>query len=145
MNSKDDAIYRLRLAEGFLKESQQNLEYGQIRSCVDNSQLAIENGAKAVIIYFSPLAKTHNPVNVLRRLSEQEELTPEIERLINELLPLMEGFGEEKHILTDYGDEETYTLPWDLFDKEDAREAVDRACKVIDLARKVVGKIIGEN
>ncbi|MBU1487677.1 HEPN domain-containing protein [bacterium] len=144
MNSKDDAKYRLKLAEGFLKEARQNFDYRQIRSCVDNSQLAIENGAKAVIICFGPLGKTHNPVNALRRILKQEKLTSEIERLINDLLPLIEGFGEEKHILIDYGDEESYTLPWNLFDENDAREAVERACKVIDLARKVVGKIIGE-
>lgn len=144
MNSKDDAWYRLRLAEGFLKEAQENLNYGQIRACVDNSQLAIENGAKAVVICFGPLGRTHNPVNALKRLTEKEDLINDTERLIDKMISLMEGFGEEKHILTDYGDEETYTLPWDLFDEEDAKEAIERAREVIDLARKVVAKIIGE-
>lgn len=141
MNSENDAKYRLKLAEGFLKEAEENLGYGQIRACVSNSQLAIENGAKAVILCFGPLGRTHNPANVLNRLVAKEEIAGDIKEFINKMIPLLEGFGEEKHILTDYGEEETYTLPWDIFDEDDAKEAVNTSRKVIDSAREVVEKI----
>jgi len=40
--------YRLKVAQGFLVEGQQDLNTQRWRSAVDNAQLATENAAKAV-------------------------------------------------------------------------------------------------
>ncbi|MGH2352681.1 MAG: HEPN domain-containing protein [Chloroflexota bacterium] len=49
MSTSEDTRYRLRLAEGFLQEAHQDFALQRWRSCVDNSQLATENAAKAVL------------------------------------------------------------------------------------------------
>lgn len=61
MNFKADAEYRKRLAGGFLNEARLNFKYQLWRSCVDNSQLSIENSGKMISALFEPVEKTHNP------------------------------------------------------------------------------------
>ena len=49
MTGDEDAAYRLRMAQGFLDEARQDVELGRWQSAVDNSQLAVENAAKAAL------------------------------------------------------------------------------------------------
>ena len=49
MTGDQDAAYRLRVAQGFLDEARQDVELGRWRATVDNSQLTVENAAKAVL------------------------------------------------------------------------------------------------
>jgi HEPN domain-containing protein len=42
MDSEQDVNFRLRLAEGFLQEAEEDLTLSRWRSCVDNAQLAVE-------------------------------------------------------------------------------------------------------
>lgn len=44
MKASDEVAYRLALAAGFLAEAEQDVNLGRWRSCVDNAQLAAENG-----------------------------------------------------------------------------------------------------
>jgi len=53
MQVTEETRYRLRLAEGFLIEAQQDAGWERWRSCADNSQLAVENAAKAVLAMLS--------------------------------------------------------------------------------------------
>lgn len=55
MQTGEEARYRMRLAAGFLEEARQDLELKRYRSCVDNSQLAAENAAKAVLALAAPV------------------------------------------------------------------------------------------
>lgn len=48
MNAPADISYRLALAKGFLAEAEQDITLGRWRSCVDNSQLAVENSGKTI-------------------------------------------------------------------------------------------------
>jgi hypothetical protein len=48
MNAPDDVSYRLALAKGFLAEAEQDMTLKHWRSCVDNSQLTVENAGKTV-------------------------------------------------------------------------------------------------
>jgi len=41
MDSERDVRYRLRLAEGFLGEAEEDVRSSRWRSCVDNAQLAV--------------------------------------------------------------------------------------------------------
>jgi len=43
-----------------------------------------------------------------------------------------------EHFLTDYGDEATHTLPWDLFTRVSAEEALAAARQSLQLAQEVV-------
>ncbi len=137
MHFKEDAEYRKRLAKGFLNEACLNLEHQLWRSCVDNSQLSIENSGKMIISLFEPVEKSHNPSRQLKRLVEQKKLSDAFKPHIDEILPILESFGIEEHFLTDYGDETTRTDPWSLFDEEDAKEALKMAERCYSLADEI--------
>lgn len=67
MKASTEALYRLRLAQGFWKEAQQDMALGRWRAAVDNSQLCVENAAKAVLGLLGPIGRTHNPAVKLRQ------------------------------------------------------------------------------
>jgi HEPN domain-containing protein len=127
VNYKEDAEYRKRLAQGFLNEARVNFAHQLWRSCVDNSQLSIENSGKMIIALFEPVEKTHNPSHQLKRLVEQRKLSGAFETQIEDIIAILDKFGIEEHFMTDYGDEATHTDPWSLFGEEDAREALEMA------------------
>jgi HEPN domain-containing protein len=140
MNSQDDVRYKLKLAEGFLKESEEDIRLKRWRSCVDNSQLSAENSAKAILLLFGLPVKTHNPSKQLLILLGIDDISIEIRKKIKEIIPTFKELGFEEHIMTDYGDEETYTLPWDLFDEESASSAINTAKICYQSAFEIVKK-----
>ncbi|MBI4684870.1 MAG: HEPN domain-containing protein [Nitrospirae bacterium] len=137
MHFKDDAEYRKRLAKGFLEEARLNLKHQLWRSCVDNSQLSIENSGRMLIALFKPVEKSHNPSRQIKRLAEQKKLSDDFKSHIDEIVPILERFGIEEHFMTDYGDETTRTDPWSLFDDEDAKEALEMAERCYSLAEEI--------
>jgi HEPN domain-containing protein len=52
-----EAIYRLRLAEGFLEEARQDVVLQRWRSALDNSQLAVEHAVKSVLALLGPVVR----------------------------------------------------------------------------------------
>lgn len=59
--------------EGFLAEALQDFELSRWRSCVDNSQLAVENSGKTIIACFRPVEKSHNPARQVDDLLEKDD------------------------------------------------------------------------
>ena len=145
MHFKDDAEYRKRLAKGFLNEARLNLEYQLWRSCVDNSQLSIENSGKMIIALFEPVEKSHNPSRQLNRLVHQKRLDEILKPQVDEIVPILDRFGIEEHFMTDYGDEATRTDPWSLFDEDDAREALEMAERCYSLAEVIYTAYLKES
>ncbi len=137
MNSKAESRYRLELAEGFLNEAEQDFGLSRWRSCVDNSQLAVENSGKTIIACFKPIEKSHNPARQVADLMEREEIAQELVEHIRIIVPLLEKLGFEEHLKTDYGDEDTYKSPWELFKEDDAAEALGIARKCVGIAKAV--------
>jgi HEPN domain-containing protein len=137
VNSREDSEYRLRLARGFLHEARHNFEHALWRSCVDNSQLTVENCAKTVIAIFEPVEKTHDPSHQIKKLISRRPGDPELTQMLEDLVPMAEKFSSEKHFMTDYGDEVTKTDPWTLFGKQEAREALDMAEKAFQISESV--------
>jgi len=131
MNSHEDVDYRLNLAKGFLKEVEEDFQLKRWRSCVDNAQLSVENSEKAILMLFGISPKTHEPAKHLGKLIQGSEIPIGIRDLIKEILPDFLILGLEEHCMTDYRDESTYTLPWEMFDEESAKPALDaaRQCK----------------
>ncbi len=138
MQSLDDARYRLRLAEGFLLEARQDLELQRWRSCVDNSQLTVENAAKAVLALLGPVGHTHEPAQLLRQAVEQGRYPEAWQSALRELAACAELLGLSVHIESDYGDEVERRTPWELFGEEDARRAVSLAETAASLARRLL-------
>lgn len=143
VNSKDDVEYRYRLALGFLEEAQEDFELKRWRSCVDNAQLSVENFGKTVLMVFGMSSKTHEPGKHLAKVIQDERIPRNIRQAIKDLLPNVIILGDEEHFMTDYGDEASYRLPWDLFDENAAGAALETAqnCrpateKILELVKK---------
>lgn len=138
MNSKADVAYRLNLAKGFLREAEEDLQLERWRSCVDNSQLCVENSGKAILMLFGVSSKTHEPAKHLAQLIKNEQVLSQIRERLKEFLPDFLTLGVEEHFMTDYGDETSYKLPWELFDRESAITAIESARRCKSAAEEVV-------
>jgi HEPN domain-containing protein len=94
---------------------------------VDNAQLSVENAGKAVLMLFGISPKTHDPAKHLAHLIRDSNIPAEIEELIKNSLPDFLLLGLEEHLKTDYGDETSYKLLWEIFTEESASAALSVA------------------
>ena len=138
MDATEQAGYRLRLAEGFLQEARQDYDLLRWRSCVDNSQLAAEHAAKAVLALLGPVGRTHKPFVFLLQALDESRFPEALRTQIEAVAGCASLLGPEVHIRSDYGDEQTQKTPWELFDADRAREALSLAEKAASLARRIV-------
>ena len=139
MESGRDAHYRLRLAEGFLREAEQDCELERWRSAVDNSQLAVENAAKAVLSLVMPVSRVHNPAHLLRQAVDEGRFEGGMAEDVEALATYAELLGPDVHVQTDYGDEIGGRTPWEIFDSADAQQSLEMARRGAELARRLVG------
>lgn len=137
MPAPEEAFYRLRLVLGFLGEARQDFNLGRWRSCVNNSQLVTENAAKAVLALLGPVGRTHNPSLLLREALAAGEFPGEISSRVERLAECAELLGPDIHVQSDYGDEAGGLTPWELFDQDSARQALDLADEAGDLAQQL--------
>jgi HEPN domain-containing protein len=135
VSTSRDVDYRIALAAGFLAEADQDFTLERWRSCVDNAQLAVENAGKAALALFGIAPKTHDPARQIATVLRQQELPTGVSELLHAMLPDLLVLGTETHFLTDYGDEASYTLPWDLFTQQTAEEALQSARRLVQMAR----------
>ncbi len=136
-----ESLYRMRLAQGFLAESRQDRALSRWRSCVDNSQLATENAAKAVLALAAPVGRTHNPAALLRQALQAGTYPQAMRGEIEELTEHAELLGPDVHIRSDYGDETAGQTPWELFDRDAAEEALRMAEEAVHIAELVIAKM----
>jgi HEPN domain-containing protein len=139
VQTSEEARYRMRLAAGFLEEARQDLELKRYRSCVDNSQLAAENAAKAVLALVAPVGATHEPAVLLRRVLSSDAFPSALQPLVERLAQCAAKLGWSVHVETDYGDSSTMQTPWELFDEGDARQALALAEEAVRLASELIG------
>ena len=138
MNAHDLIEYRARLAEGFIKEAEQDFVLERWRSCVDNAQVATENSGKAVLALFGVVPKTHDPAQQVAQVLRTRSLPSTLRELMEKMLPDLLALGSAEHFLTDYGDEVAYKLPWDIFGKDAAADALQAARRSIEAARGII-------
>ncbi|MEW6716795.1 MAG: HEPN domain-containing protein [Chloroflexota bacterium] len=141
MNTPDEVAYHMALAEGFLSEAEQDKDLKRWRSCVDNAQLSAENSGKSVLALFQIVPKSHDPAKEIAVIIRNQRLPDSIRDKLQQLLPDLLALGLREHFLTDYGDETTYTLPWDLFTQESGQEALGAARSSIAKARGVIDSV----
>ncbi len=134
-----EAEYRLNLAEGFLVEARQDLHLERWRSCVDNSQLAVENAAKATLALLGPLGRTHNPAVLLRKALQEGRFLQGVRAQVERITECARLLGPDIHAQSDYGDEAGWKTPWELFSEADAKQALGLADEAVRLARELVG------
>src|SRR6266508_4130899 len=138
MHPQADAQYRVQLALGFLDEAHQDIQIQRWRSCVDNSQLAGENAAKAPLALLGPVGRTHAPATVLRRAMSAGRFSQDVRPDVERLAEVAEQLGWDVHMASDYGDEATRRTPWELFDETYAQQAIAQADEAVNLARRIV-------
>ena len=134
--------YRLRIAQGFLEESRQDLALSRWRSAVDNAQLAVENAAKAVLALIAPVGRTHNLAPLLRQALDEGRFDSAHRSAVQRLAECAELLGFDVHVQTDYGDEFLGLTSWELFDAQEAGDAVDMAEEAVALAQAVVQAVL---
>ncbi len=137
MRARDEVTYRLALAEGFLAEAEQDWNLQRWRSCVDNAQLAVENAGKAVLALFGAVPRTHDPALQMAAILRTQPVPAPIREMMQRLLPDLLALGSAEHFMTDYGDESIRALPWELFTRESAAEALDAARRAVPLAQEI--------
>lgn len=138
MRGFENAEYRLRLAEGFLAEAEQDRSLSRWRSCVDNAQLSIENAGKTALALWGVAAKTHDPAQPLATLLRSGQISAPADALVQQMLPHLLAFGAAEHFMTDYGDEATGTVPWDLFTEISAQDVLTSARSCVAAAQQLV-------
>ena len=145
MHATEEAEYRLRLAKGYLMEAREDVSASRWRSCVDGSQLAAENAAKAALSLLGPVGRTHNPAVPLRDALSRfpEGARPRVEKIAE----CAELLGPDVHIESDYGDESTWRTPWELYDESDAAEALGIAEAAVTQTQHLFAESVssGEN
>ena len=141
MNTRKDVEYRSKLASGFLEEAVQDFQLKRWRSCVSTAQLSVENSGKAILMAFGVTPKTHDPAKHLATLVTREDIPGPVLHKIKEILPDLITLGFDEHILTDYGDESPYALPWDIFDEGSAKTALDTARRAKSTAEEIVADV----
>jgi HEPN domain-containing protein len=141
VNSRYDVDYRYKLAVGFLQEAEEDFGLKRWRACVDNAQLSVENFGKTVLMLLGVSSKTHAPGKHLARFIQDEQIPQAIRDKIKDLLPNIIMLGDEEHFLTDYGDESSYRLPWDLFDEDSAISALEAARSCKPLTEKIIEEV----
>jgi HEPN domain-containing protein len=136
--SHPEVQYRLKLAQGFLEEARHDLQLGRWRSCADNSQLAAENAAKALLALIGPVGRTHNPGGMLFKALEEGRFPQEIEDAVRQVAECAERLGPDVHLESDYGDEARWRTPWELFDQAKASALFELAEKAVSLTQKII-------
>ena len=69
------------------------------------------------------------------------ELPKDIVNSIKDLMPDLLALGLEEHFMTDYGDESSYELPWELYDENSANQALGAARRCYAKAVMIVQMI----
>jgi len=127
MDSIEEAKYRLRLSEGFVKEAEEYFNLSHWRSCVSSAQLTVENASKAVLALFQPMVKIHDISKLLLSLIEEQGFMGDLAKKIERLAENARILGFEEHIRTDYGDELGYRTPWEIYNSNHAEKALSFA------------------
>ena len=137
MNSREEATYRLKLAQGHLNSAEKLYDISLWSESASSSQLSVENSAKAVIVLFKPIVKAHDLAAALLDLEDGFQ-TAEEQRDLERLASFAQRLGLKEHILTSYGDEVAYKTPWEIYDEDKAKRALTIAQEAFQIARALL-------
>lgn len=142
MTEVEDSRYRGRLSEGFLEKATDDARLKRWRSCVDNSQLAVENAAKSVWALLGPVGHTRGTADPLRKAVDSKRFSSPVAPQVLRLIELAEQLGWDAHVTSDYGDEVARRTPWELLDETAARQALSVAEEAVILGLEVVEAVL---
>jgi len=135
-NPRREVEYRTQLAREYLEDAENSLSSNDFKGCVQNSQLAAENAAKAVVATRRTPSWAHDPspelLEVAKELdSQQEAKAKRLAELSSQLAP--------EHGRATYGEPERFVTPRMLYDLRAAEKAIAVAREAIAIMDEVVG------
>ncbi len=137
-NPLSEVKYRYRLAIEQLERAEKLFSLKDWVGTVLNSQLAIENFAKAIIATIEVPTWSHDPSNQLNNLLSNfpKELIEEIRELANmtrEMAP--------EHGRSTYGEPDAGLTPMDIYKENHALSALEKAKKAKIIVERVLNKL----
>ncbi len=141
MNSLEDPLYRLQLAQGYLKRAEKDARDEEWDTCLANAQEAVENAGKMILGIFRPIPKTHNVEDELRNLIRESNLSGSIKKMIADGLESFREMGIETHARATYGDEKARIPPWKLIQQSEAEAGLEKARRTVALAQRVYDEL----
>ena len=138
IDPESEVRYRVRLAEGYLREAEENFKREDFRATVAASQLAAENAAKAIIAIFRIPSWSHDPSHELREVVSQ--LPQSLRPLAEELAGIAQLLAPEHGRVT-YGEPVRGLTPWEIYGREDAEKALQLAKKAVELMRLILREL----
>jgi HEPN domain-containing protein len=145
MDSEEEAKYRIRLAEGYLSKANRFLKDRLFDDAVSRAQLASENAIKSIVSCFRVPSWTHDPSVELNEVIDLAGSTLREKLSDSFLIELKEAAKAAKelapnHGKTTYGDTATHKAPWEIYDQKAANEAVTKASRAVNAAKKFIGE-----
>ena len=143
MNFREEAEYRLSLAESSLRDSRKFREDKLYHWSVLSAQLSVENSAKAVISCFRTPSWVHDPSTELEDIinEQKEKIAGKVgEHVVARLKTLSDAAAElapERGKAT-YGLIERRVPPSDIYDQTSATRALDLAEQSYETAQRFV-------
>jgi HEPN domain-containing protein len=129
--------FRAQLAREYLEDAENRLRSQDFRGCVQYSQLASENAAKAVIATTRTPSWGHDPSAEL--LGTASELRPEQAVKARRLAELSSRLAPEAGRAT-YGDPERLLTPRMLYDRQAAEEAIALAREALKTMDEILSR-----
>lgn len=134
-NPTHEMEYRLILAQKYLEDAEQRLRSSDFRGCVQYSQLAAENAAKAVIAMRRTPSWGHDPSGELLEVaneldSDRREKAVRLAEISSRLAP--------EHGRTTYGEPERFLTPWMLYDLQGAEGAIALAREAVAIMNQII-------
>jgi len=135
LNPQREVEYRAQLAREYFEDAENSLRAGNFRGCVQSSQLATENAAKAVIATRRAPSWGHDPSTEL--LEVAEELDAQHQVKTTRLAELSSQLAPE-HGRATYGEPERFITPRMLYDLEAAEKAIALAREAVEIMNQIV-------
>jgi len=129
--------FRAQLAREYLEDAENRLRSEDFRGCVQYSQLASENAAKAVVATRRTPSWGHDPSAEL--LQTASELQPEQAAKARRLAELSSQLAPE-HGRTTYGEPERFLTLRMLYDRQAAEEAVALAREALQIMKEIISR-----
>jgi HEPN domain-containing protein len=135
IDPQEEVIYRLNTAIEQLEAATKRLSIEDWVGTVQASQLTAENAAKAVIAHFHLPGWTHDPSNELREILNKipNHLKDDVGKLIDIVSTLAPEHGR-----TSYGIPTERITPRQLYNRENAEEALRKAREAYEISRKIL-------
>jgi len=127
--------FRRELARKYLEDAEERIRSNDFKGCVQYSQLATENAAKAVIATRRTPSWGHDPSAEL--LEVADELESEQKRKATRLAEISSRLAPE-HGRTTYGEPERFLTPWMLYNLEASERAIALAREAVEIMHQLI-------